>query len=180
MWQQGKSCGCFIVTSKTFEKVEACFSVNTLVSFPFFIPPTTLLHHLVCRNNNVWNQYSALLLKGWAGWLGSFPRRESVSNEISYFSSAWLCLSTINLALNSVSFSGMACSGFSYSINRNKSLTFELVCHVYLLTLFNDSKYFSLPPRRDSGALTVSKGFLFCFWRFSFLWNCLIPHFLNS
>lgn len=69
-----------------------------------------------------------------------------MSYEISYFSSARLCLSTVNLALNSVSLPGMAYSGFSYSIN--KSLIFELVCHVYLLTLFDDSKYFFVASKK--------------------------------
>lgn len=126
MCQQGKSHGYFIVTSKTFEKVETGFSVNTLVSFPFFVPPTPTP---ACSNNNVWNQYR-LFFRGvkyfptrGAGWLGSFPLWKSVSCEISYLSSACLIgLSTVNPALNSVSLPGMAYSGFSYSININKSL----------------------------------------------------------
>lgn len=49
----------------------------------------------------------------------SLPLWESVS---SYFSACLTCLSTVSLALNSISLSGVAYSGFFYSINTNKSL----------------------------------------------------------
>lgn len=160
MWQQGKSRGCFTVTSKTFEKVEAGFPVNTLVFFPFFVPP--LLVRITMSGINIgcffW-EAECFPTRG-AGWLCSLPLPESVSCKVSYCTPACLlCLSTTNPAHCSVSPPGMALLSNKYEWN----VACWLVCYVPLLTHFDYSIFFWCFRDGTDMPLFVYQESLLCF-----------------